>query len=96
MDATQEALDSFYWKNGPCCAGCDWWHHISPKVGECHRAPIVSGHDRMQALGITFSSKPFTAGHPITERDHPCGEFKDVFDWKTLPQPYRKRIGAPL
>jgi hypothetical protein len=35
-------------------------------------------------------------GHAITPRDHVCGEFRDDFDWTSLPQPYRKLIGAPV
>ncbi len=92
----QEVLDTFYHKQGPCCAGCDWWHSISALVGECHRSAMVSGHDRMLALGISQSSMALGAGHAITERQHVCGEFKDEFefDWTSLPLPYRRRLGA--
>jgi hypothetical protein len=45
-------------------------------------------------LGIRSSHK-FDAGHVVTKRGHHCGEFKDDFDWTTLPLPYRKRVGAP-
>lgn len=92
----QEHLDSFYFKHGKCCAGCDWWRSISSLVGECTRAAIVPAQQRMDALGIEWSSHRMKAGHPITNRDYVCGEFKDEFDWTTLPLPYRKRIGAPL
>lgn len=93
---TQEFLDRFYWQNGSCCAGCDWWHSISPKKGECHRAPIVSGNDRMLAMDITSCSLPFGSGHPITDLDHVCGEFKDEFDWSSLPPSYRSSVGARI
>jgi len=95
MDDLQERLDSFYFDNGPCCAGCDWWRAISSLVGSCTRAAIVSGEQRMDALGIQWSSARIRSGHPITERSYRCGEFKDDFDWSTLPLPYRKRVGAP-
>jgi len=93
MDS-QESLDSFYFAHGPCCAGCDWWRSISSLVGECSRSAIVPGQERMDALGIEWSSLRFKAGHPVTDRAHKCGEFKDEFDWASLPLPYRKRIGA--
>ncbi len=90
----QEVLDTFYHQQGPCCAGCDWRHSLSALIGECHRSAMVSGHDRQLALGISQSSLAFGAGHVITERQHVCGEFKDGFDWASLPLPYRKRVGA--
>ena len=93
MDS-QESLDTFYFTHGPCCAGCDWWRSISSLVGECTRSAIVPGKERMDALGIEWSSHRSKAGHPITDRAHKCGEFKDEFDWTTLPLSYRKRIGA--
>ncbi|MGX7706365.1 hypothetical protein [Methylobacterium sp. Gmos1] len=93
-DTRQEILDTFYHQQGPCCAGCDWWHSISTLVGECHRSAMVSGHDRMIALGIDYSSLAFGAGHVVTKREHVCGDFKDEFDWTSLPLPYRKRVGA--
>lgn len=96
MDARQEVLDTFYFRNGPCCAGCDWWRSLSSLVGECHRSAMVSGEDRMLALDISSSSLAFGAGHAITRRAHHCGEFKDDFDWTTMPLPYRRRVGAPI
>jgi hypothetical protein len=95
-DATQEHLDQFYFRHGPCCAGCDWWRHISSLVGDCTRSAPVSGDERMSMLGISNCSLPFDAGHVITEREHVCGDFKDEFDWTSLPPPYRKRVGAPI
>lgn len=47
-------------------------------------------------LGMERSSHRFGAGHVITNREHHCGDFKDEFDWATLPLTYRKQIGAPL
>lgn len=94
-DASQEHLDRFYFRHGPCCAGCDWWRHISSLVGDCTRSAPVSGNERMSMLGISNCSLPFDAGHVITERQHVCGDFKDEFDWTSLPLPYRKRVGAP-
>ena len=94
-DTWQESVDTFYhWKSGPCCAGCDWWRSLSSLVGECHRSAMVSGDDRMLALGIEWCSLPFGAGHAVTKRDHVCGEFKDEFDWSSLPPAYLRRIGA--
>ncbi|MGR9252693.1 hypothetical protein [Rhizobium leguminosarum] len=92
-DAMQEAIDSFYWRHGPCCAGCDWWRSISSLAGDCTRSAPVSGAERAAMLGIERSSLPLTAGHVVTNRDHHCGEFRDDFDWTTLPLSYRKRIG---
>lgn len=92
----QELLDSFYFSHGPCCAGCDWWRSIGPMAGECLKSAPVSGAERMAMLGIKWCSLPFGAGHVITDRSHHCGDFKDEFDWQSLPLPYRKRVGAPL
>jgi hypothetical protein len=50
----------------------------------------------MDMLGIEGCSMPFRAGHVITPREHVCGEFRDEFDWSTLPLPYRKRVGASV
>lgn len=91
MDA-QEHIDTFYWKNGPCCAGCDWWRTINGMVGLCHGSEPVSGEARADMLGITFSSLRVGAGHIMTKRDHHCGKFKDEFDWSSLPLAYVKRV----
>lgn len=89
----QEVLDTFYHRHGPCCAGCDWWHSISSLVGECHQSAMVGGAERWAAIGIENISMPLRAGHVITRREHVCGQFKDEFDWSSLPLPYRKRVG---
>ena len=93
---TQELLDSFYFKNGPCCAGCDFWRHLNSLVGECIKSPPVSGDDRMAGLGITGCSRLIGAGHVVTRRDHWCRTFEDKFDWSSLPLAYLRRIGAPI
>lgn len=95
-DIVQEHLDRFYFAHGRCCAGCDWWRSINSIAGECTNAAPVSGVERMDMLGIDWSSHRFGAGHPITSREHVCGQFKDEFDWASLPLPYRKRVGAPV
>ncbi|WP_427023061.1 hypothetical protein ACP4J4_10495 [Aureimonas ureilytica] len=90
----QEILDRLYHQRGPCCAGCDWWQHMNSMVGNCTRSVPVSGEARADMLGITFTTRRPPAGHVMTMRDHVCGEFKDTFDWKSLPLSYQKRIGA--
>jgi hypothetical protein len=89
----QEHLDAFYHQRGPCCAGCDWWHSLSSLVGECHQSAMVGGIERWAAVGIENCSMPQKAGHVITNREHVCGQFKDEFDWSSLPIDYRKRVG---
>ena len=89
----QEVLDRFYTVNGPCCAGCNWWHHANSVAGECRRSAPVAGEQRYAMLGIYGSSLPMTAGHVMTMREHHCGEFKDDFDWLSLPSLYLRRIG---
>lgn len=96
MSDTQEWLDTFYWQHGPCCAGCDWWRHLTTGAGECRKSKPMPGADRLALIGITNCSLPVGAGHAFTRNDHHCGDFKDDFDWQTLPLPYRKRVGAPL
>lgn len=100
--AEQEAADRFYWSHGkPCCAGCDWWHRANSVIGECTRSAPLSQSasrtksDRLALLGIRNCSLPPSAGHVLTPRDHVCGEFKDTFDWRSLPIGYLKRIGVP-
>lgn len=96
MGERQEFIDAFFWAHGPCCAGCDWWRHLNSSVGECTRsAPVASG-DRIAMLGMERASIDIGAGHIMTPRDHRCGEFRDTFDWSSLPAPYLKRIGAPV
>ena len=92
-DAQQEAADRFYWSHGPCCAGCNWWTRANSAVGECRRSAPVSGAERLVMLGMKFCSLLPGAGHVMTPRSHMCGEFRDDFDWATLPAAYRRRIG---
>lgn len=93
----QEILDRFYFERGKCCAGCDWWRSLSSLAGECTKsAPVGGKRDRRGMLGITSCSLKPLSGHIMTPREHVCGEFKDEFDWTSLPLPYRKRIGAPV
>jgi hypothetical protein len=94
-NANQELMDAFYFKNGPCCAGCDWWQSGSPVSGECRRSAPVSARERVELLGMTNLSLKIGAGHVLTPRDHHCGDFKDEFDWSTLTPWYRRRVGAP-
>lgn len=94
--AEQEVADRFYWSHGPCCSGCDWWARINSSVGECRKSAPVSGADRVGPLGMMACSAYIGAGHPLTVRAHYCGDFKDGFDWSSLPLPYRKSIGVPL
>ena len=92
-DCTQRILDSFYTQHGPCCAGCDWWLFQNSAAGECTRSAPVPGAERAGMLGIDWSSRPMHAGHVMTPREHHCGDFKDDFDWHSLPPLYLKRIG---
>ncbi len=89
----QELADRFYVKQGPCCAGCDWWHRLSSLVGECHKSAPVSGIERTSMFGIRCTSLPLDSGHVMTRREHHCGDFKDEFDWTSLPAAYLRRIG---
>lgn len=94
MSERQEILDSFYFRHGPCCAGCDWWRHINSVSGECTRSAPVSGEARVDMLGISSLSVRPGSGHIMTRRDHHCGDFKDNFDWSSLPLAYRKLVGV--
>jgi hypothetical protein len=89
----QELADQFYTKNGPCCAGCDWWNHANSVTGECRRSAPVSGEQRIAMLGMRSTSLTPKAGHVMTMREHHCGDFKDEFNWESLPAAYLKRIG---
>lgn len=95
-DETQESIDTFYWKTGPCCAGCDWWQHLNSRAGNCTRSAPSAAKDRAAMLGMDNVSIHVGAGHAMTPREHRCGEFKDTFDWSTLPLSYRKRVGVVI
>jgi hypothetical protein len=43
--------------------------------------------------GVHGTTYPLAAGHVLTPREHHCGDFKDDFDWHTLPPHYLRRIG---
>lgn len=74
---TRQCVDEFYAKNGPCCAGCDWWRYYNANVGECIKSAPVSASERVAMIGITGLSLNIGAGHALTPRDHYCGDFKD-------------------
>jgi hypothetical protein len=88
-----EIIDRFYIEHGPCCAGCDWWAPFNSVAGECRRSAPVSGEQRIAMLGMRSPSRVSGAGHVMTLREHHCGDFKDEFDWSTLPPQYLSRIG---
>jgi hypothetical protein len=93
INSSQEWVDRFYMANEACCAGCDYWERHNSLVGDCKRSAPVSGIERVSMLGINGSSLPPESGHILTRREHHCGEFKDTFDWATLPPHYLRRIG---
>jgi hypothetical protein len=89
----QELHDRIYMMNGPCCAGCDWWGSFNSHAGECKAGAPVEGHKRLGLLDITSCSLRIEAGHIFTPRSHHCGDFKDDFDWSSLPKTYLAKIG---
>lgn len=97
MDERQAILDAFYWQNGPCCAGCDWWRSLNALAGECTRSAPAPAVERGAMIGISDGcSLSIGAGHTLTTREHRCGEFADAFDWSALPPHYLRRIGARI
>lgn len=46
-------------------------------------------------LGMEGCSIALPAGHVLTLRDHVCGDFKDDFDWSSLPPHYLRQINHP-
>lgn len=89
----QKRCDTFFWKHGPCCAGCDHWASDQGDIGECTSAPPVSGEQVVKSLGIEWCSHTPPPGQPFTRRDHRCGAFQDTFDWSTLDREYLNEIG---
>jgi len=89
----QKRCDAFFWKNGPCCAGCDYWASEAGDIGECTSAPPVSGTQVLKSLGIDWSSYTPPPGQPFTTREHRCGAFQDTFDWSILGSEYLLSIG---
>lgn len=90
----QERCDSFYWKHGRCCAGCDHWSSEAGDIGECASAPPISGVEVLRSLGIDWCSYTPPPGQPFTRRDHVCGAFQDNFDWPSLGEEYLRKVGA--
>jgi len=74
----QKYVDHFYKKNGPCCAGCDWWRYHNSSIGECTKSAPVSASERLSMIGIESLSGDIGAGHILTKRDHLCGDFVDT------------------
>lgn len=91
----QEHCDTLYWSKGQCCAGCDFWNSDMGNSGECHHAGLVSGDQVLASMGAQFHTlhnpRP---GYPLTKADQWCANFKDDFDWASLPSDYLERIGA--
>lgn len=92
----QKRCDEFFWRNGPCCAGCDHWSSEAGDIGECYSAAPVSGIDVLKSLDIDWCSYIPPPGQPYTRREYRCGEFQDTFDWPSLGEVYLKSIGAAL
>lgn len=91
----QEICDTQYWSNGPCCAGCDHWDSYAGLTGECQYAGIIPGDQVLASMGIQWSTlhNP-SPGYPFTKARHCCSNFKDEFDWSTLPDDYLVKVGA--
>lgn len=82
---TQEVVDEYYLKSGPCCAGCDYWRWVTSLVGECVRFSPNQSHDAAAGLGMDNCTLPRSTTN-LTKRERLCGEFVDTFDWhKTKP-----------
>lgn len=92
----QEKCDKDYWKNGPCCAGCDHWQSDMGNLGSCTAAGIVSGDQVMRSMGISSCSYTPPPGFPLTPGEFHCGLFEDEFDWSSLPPEYLEKIGAKI
>lgn len=90
----QARCDSRYWTYGQRCSGCDYWASSEGDFGACQHAGIVSGQDVMMSLGLSFCSAPIQPGYPLTNDGHWCANFKDDFDWSSLPKEYLAEIGA--
>jgi len=69
---------------------------MSSNAGDCTKSKPTNGNERWAMLGIERISMKMPAGHIVTPSNHVCGDFKDEFDWTTLPIGYRKRVGAPI
>jgi hypothetical protein len=89
----QEDVDRFYAERGPCCAGCDHWHWMTVG-GQCTKSAPMSGEQRAAMLDLHGFSCRIGAGHAITPAGHVCGDFRDTFDWASLPIAYVARIGG--
>lgn len=93
MTDWQFESDKFYWENGRCCAGCDYW--LSEGfIGQCTKSALVAAKDRTALINLENLTLDIGGGHIFTPRDYVCGNFKDGFDWSSLPIFYQKRVGV--
>lgn len=90
----QEACDSLYWKNGQCCAGCDYWESHKGLAGQCRANGMVSGDQVMKSIGARFSTYDPGPDFPFCHAGYWCGNFKDDFDWSELDPAYLRKVGA--
>jgi hypothetical protein len=79
----QAFIDAFYHEHGPCCAGCDFWHHLNSRAGMCHRYPkhVGPSANKPSPFGVEACSLG-PVSQALTRRDDWCGEFRDTYDWK--------------
>lgn len=77
IDNVDLAVRNFYKKNGPCCAGCDYWRYHNSVIGECIKSQLMSAKDRISMLEVDYCSIDIEAGHALTRRDYHCGKFYD-------------------
>lgn len=58
---SQEHIDRYYFANGKCCAGCDWWRSYTSILGECTVCAPVAASERWAMAGVEGSSLPLAA-----------------------------------
>ena len=92
----QECLDRFYWKHGPCCAGCDHWRPFNALTGECGELALTNVSICRRSATVMRGVTRVTISSAATSREHVCGAFADHFPWEAMPLSYLERIGAKI
>jgi len=91
----QARCDADYWRFGKRCSGCDYWVSEQGYLGQCQQAGKLSGLDVLKSCGFEHYTGPIPApDYPFTRAWGACVNFKDDFDWSSLPQEYLVEIGA--
>lgn len=59
------------------------------------RGPCCAGCDLWRHINSVAGTCTLMPIEYVTTRDHLCGQFRDTFEWASLPAHYRRSVGDP-